>query len=241
MNKFLTTVIVFLILSGCIAQHPIEEISISSPTIESSLANPIEPGKAYFRENDDLRFNITADAPAVVNGVWQVFLNIEALNTIKNLSVIFFSYPETVCQVELDSIEGLNIELPVYDPKAALRIDMTEGDHLILGYKLSDCQRRYDGHFLTIKAELMYNNMTSIFDELNLLVTDGKGSVYYYGTPIPTLPSDEFYPVLTPFTIYTLTSGYHLTPGLTQMPPSPTPVSTITPAPTKVITPKPYP
>ncbi len=73
----------------------------------------IEGEQASFRENEDLRLALNAEPPTELNGgEWQVSLQIEAFRDLKDVSLIFAVYPETACQIEIDSIEGGWISRP---------------------------------------------------------------------------------------------------------------------------------
>ena len=74
---------------------------------------------------------------------------------------------------------------------------------------------------LRVSAELNYDGIVFVFDDLNLVLNEGVGYVYYHGTPWPTPAVEGIYPVITPLTVQTATPECHVTPGVTVMPPTP--------------------
>jgi len=237
MKKGLLFFIVVLLLAGCAVQPLVEEApSLQLP--EETMSVAIGGEDASFRENEDLRLALNAEPPTELNGEWEVSLQIEAFRDLKDVSLIFAVYPETACQIEIDNVEGLDIPTPGYERRSSMLIDLQKGVRTRVVYKLKACPWEREWMLLRVSAELNYDGIVFVFDDLNLVLNEGEGYVYYHVTPWPTPVVEGFYPVITPMTIYTRTPEHFVTPGVTVMPPTPSFPPTETMAP---ITPVPYP
>ena len=238
MKKSLLFCVVVLLLAGCAVQPLAEEEAPSMQLPEGTMSVAIGGEDASFRENKDLRLALNAEPPTELNGEWEVSLQIEAFRDLKDVSLIFAVYPETACQIEIDNIEGLDIPTPGYERRSSMLIDLQKGARTRIVYKLNACPWEREWMLLRVSAELSYDRIVSVFDDLNLVLNKGEGYVYYHGTPWPTPVVEGIYPVITPMTIYTTTPEHFVTPGATVMPPTPSfpPIETMAP-----ITPVPYP
>lgn len=210
-----------LLIAGCVAQAPDEEGFFSIEAPEYTPAVLIEGEKASFRENEDLRLSLNAEPPTELNGEWQVSLQIEAFRDLKDVSLIFAVYPETACQIEIDSIEGLDIPTSGYERRSSMLIDLEKGVKARVVYKFSACPWEREWMLLRVSAELNYDGIFFVFDDLNLVLSEGDGFVYYHSTPWPTPAVEGIHPVITPLTVQTTTPEYLVTPGVTVMPPTP--------------------
>lgn len=238
MKKSLLFCVVVLLLAGCAVQPLAEEEAPSLQLPEGTMSVAIGGENASFRENEDLRLALNAEPPTELKGEWEVSLQIEAFRDLKDVSLIFAVYPVTACQIEIDNIEGLDIPTPDYERWSPMLIDLQKGVRTRIVYKLNACPWEREWMLLRVSAELSYDRIVSVFDDLNLVLNKGEGYVYYHGTPWPTPVVEGIYPVITPMTIYTTTPEHFVTPGVTVMPPTPSFPPTETMAP---ITPVPYP
>lgn len=237
-KKRLLFCLAVLLFAGCVAQAPVEEGELLLEAPEYTPAVQIGGEEASFRENEDLRLALDAELPTELNGDWQVSLQIEAFRDLKDVSLIFAVYPETACQIEIDNVEGLDIPTPDYERRSSMLNDLQKGVRTRVVYKLNACPWEREWMLLRLSAELSYNRIDSVFDDLNLVLNKGEGYVYYHGTPWPTPVVGGIHPLLTPMTIYTTTPEHFVTPGVTVMPPTPTLPPTATMAP---VTPVYYP
>lgn len=180
------------------------------------------PDINFHKASDLFILNLNILPPEGLSENWIVSWEIESLEPIKDVLVIFNILPEDICDVVVTGVEGNAVnESWDYDSINA-RMDFPQDGITTITYILSDCEQTVEGRFATVKVELMYGAEQFVFDEADLFWSQGQGSVVYSETPFPTVTLEDPSAKLTPWSFYEITPGdFLLTPGVTQLPPTP--------------------
>jgi len=228
-SKAFVSIIILLVLftSSCTSlsdDYPVTT-EVSSEVTQSLVS---EPGINFHRESDMFIIDLHITPPENDVEGWSVDWDIESLNPVENVQVVFSILPKGVCNIEVTAVEGIVDNVRWVGDSINSEMDFPLNGSTRISYKLSQCKRTGEGRFASVKVELMYGVEQFVFDEADLFWSQGHGSVVYSITPFPTEMPGSLSPVLTPWSFYEITpEELMLTPGVTHFPP--TQINTIEP------------
>ena len=214
-------ILLTIITTGC--TYSSQEYSVATEELSETTQSFVSgPDTNFHKISDAFVIELTVTPPGNNTENWTVNWEIESLEPIKDVPVIFNILPEDICDVVVTGVEGNAVnEGWDYDSINA-RMDFPQDGITTITYILSDCEQTVEGRFATVKVELMYGAEQFVFDEADLFWSQGQGSVVYSETPFPTVTLEDPSAKLTPWSFYEITPGdFLLTPGVTQLPPTP--------------------
>lgn len=245
-------ILLTIITAGC--TYSSQEHSVATEELSETTQSFVSgPDTNFHKISDAFVIELTVTPPGKNTENWTVNWEIESLKPVEDVLVIFSLLPKEACNVEVLNVEGDAVNEGWINDTINSKMDFPLSGITTMTYMLSQCKQIEEGRFATVKVELMYGAEHFVFDEADLYWSQGQGSVVYSGTPFPSETPEDPTAKLTPWSFYEITPGdFLLTPGVTQLPPTPTytctaeppghaETPTITSVPTDPTQPTPYP